>query len=123
MAGASWESWVYLVVSGLETWIKFFERGSARRKCHEVSNLQLRAWTAENGRDVGLARKGRDQWIGATALVLKGGIGGTYHAVSAKYLQAYIDEYAFRYNNREAAKGMFEAFLDRIEKAAPKSAS
>jgi len=49
--------------------------------------------------------------------LLKGGIGGTYHAVSAKYLQTYLDEYAFRYNNRDAeGRGMFNAFVDRIEK-------
>ena len=33
--------------------------------------------------------------------VLKRGINGVYHAVSEKYLQNYIDEYAFRYNHRK----------------------
>jgi transposase-like protein len=47
----------------------------------------------------------------------KRGIGGVYHAVSTKHLQAYLDEYAFRYNNRDAeGRGMFEAFIGRIEK-------
>ena len=51
--------------------------------------------------------------------LLKGGIGGVYHSVSTKHLQSYLDEYAFRYNNRDNPRGMFNAFLDRIEKAPP----
>jgi transposase len=47
---------------------------------------------------------------------VKRGIGGTYHAVSTKHLQAYLDEYVFRYNNRDAEGGMFNALLRRIEK-------
>lgn len=49
----------------------------------------------------------------------KGGIGGVYHSVSAKYLQDYLNEYAFRYNRQGlmAGRGMFDAFLGRIEKA------
>ena len=31
----------------------------------------------------------------------KNGIRGTYHAVSDKYLQNYLDEYSFRYNHRK----------------------
>ena len=34
---------------------------------------------------------------------LKRSIDGTYHAVSPKYLQAYVDEFAFRYNFRGVA--------------------
>lgn len=46
---------------------------------------------------------------------MKGGIGGVYHSVSQEYLQTYLDEYVFRYNNRKA--NVFEAMLSRIEKA------
>jgi transposase-like protein len=54
---------------------------------------------------------------------VKRGIGGTYHSVSTKHLQSYLDEYAFRYNNRDAiGRGMFDAFLSRIEKASPEPA-
>ncbi len=48
---------------------------------------------------------------------VKRGIGGTYHSVSTDYLQSYLDEYAFRYNHRDAPGGMFNAFLSRIVKA------
>ena len=45
----------------------------------------------------------------------KRGIGGVYHSVSTKHLQSYLDEYAFRYNNRDRmGRGMFNAFLDRV---------
>ena len=50
--------------------------------------------------------------------LLRRGISGVYHGVSTKHLQTYVDEYFFRYNNRDATgRGMFEAFLSR---AAPK---
>ena len=39
--------------------------------------------------------------------LVKNGIGGVYHDVLTKHLQAYLDEYAFRYNNRENPAGMF----------------
>jgi len=37
--------------------------------------------------------------------LLKRGIGGVYHSVSAKHLQGYLDEYAFRYNHRDDPGG------------------
>lgn len=39
--------------------------------------------------------------------LVKRGIGGVNHAVSAKYLQAYVNEYAFRYSHRNQAEPMF----------------
>ncbi|MDP9343860.1 MAG: IS1595 family transposase [Actinomycetota bacterium] len=53
--------------------------------------------------------------------LLKGGIGGVYHSVSSEYLQAYVDEYVFRYNHRESQGGMFSAFLGRIVKTVPET--
>lgn len=46
--------------------------------------------------------------------ILKRGIYGVYRVVSPKYLQAYIDEYAWRFNNRQYAGGMFERLLNQI---------
>ena len=43
---------------------------------------------------------------------LKRSLNGTYHAVSVKHLQHYVDEFAFRYSRR--ASPMFEAILARI---------
>jgi transposase len=43
---------------------------------------------------------------------LKTGMRGAYKHVSPKYLQSYLDEYAFRYNHRHDG-GMFEALLAR----------
>ncbi|HUF60064.1 MAG TPA: IS1595 family transposase, partial [Actinomycetota bacterium] len=55
--------------------------------------------------------------------LLKGGLTGVYHGVSTKHLQSYLDEYVFRYNNRAITgrRGLFDAFLSRIEKASPAS--
>ena len=54
---------------------------------------------------------------------LKRGISGVYRGVSTKHLQSYLDEYVFRYNNRGDERGLFMAFLDRIEKASPEASS
>jgi len=43
--------------------------------------------------------------------LLKRGISGVYHSVSAKHLQKYLDEYAFRYNHRNDPRPMFENLL------------
>jgi transposase-like protein len=49
--------------------------------------------------------------------LVRRGISGAYHAVSTKHLQSYLDEYAFRYNNRDAEGwGMFSAILGRVRK-------
>ena len=39
--------------------------------------------------------------------LVKTGISGTHHAVSAKFLQGYLNEYAWRYNNRDNPRAMF----------------
>jgi transposase len=46
--------------------------------------------------------------------LVKRGIGGVYHNVSAKYLQTYLDEYAFRYNRRLEGNLQFNAILERV---------
>jgi transposase-like protein len=48
--------------------------------------------------------------------LVKRGISGVYHGVSTQHLQSYLDEYVFRYNSRDAADGMFDAFLNRIQR-------
>jgi len=50
----------------------------------------------------------------------KNGIRGVYHNVSHKYLQTYLNEYAFRFNRRKSLgkRNMFDAFVSRIEKSA-----
>ncbi len=46
--------------------------------------------------------------------LVKRGINGVYHSVSDKYLQNYLDEYAFRYNRRENPAGMFNEIVSRV---------
>jgi transposase len=45
---------------------------------------------------------------------LKRGIDGVYHAVSAKHLQSYINEYQFRYNHRLDEQPLFLTLLEKI---------
>jgi transposase-like protein len=50
--------------------------------------------------------------------LLKRGIGGVYHSVSAKHLQMYCDEYSYRYNRRFDSQPMFTSLLaDVVAKA------
>ncbi len=50
--------------------------------------------------------------------LIKRGIGGTHHAVSAKYLQSYLDEYSFRYNRRDVPRPMFKQLLEQVSERA-----
>jgi transposase len=43
----------------------------------------------------------------------KRGIGGVYHAVSAKHLQGYLNEYVWRYNERGSGRAQFSTLLLR----------
>jgi len=43
--------------------------------------------------------------------LVKNGIRGVYHAVSAKHLQTYLNEYAWRYNRRHDPAAMFMTVL------------
>ena len=45
--------------------------------------------------------------------LMKRGINGVYHAVSAKHLQGYLNEYTFRYNHRSKAEVQFKKLLLR----------
>ncbi len=46
--------------------------------------------------------------------LVKRGIDGVYHSVSAKHLQGYLNEYAWRYNHRNGGRSMFESLLLRV---------
>jgi len=46
--------------------------------------------------------------------ILKRGVYGVYRVVSKKYLQAYVDEYAWRYNHRNNPPTMFDLLLNAI---------
>jgi transposase len=48
--------------------------------------------------------------------LVKRGIGGVYHSVSQKYLQSYLDEYAFRYNHRSAGNLIFPLIVAKASK-------
>ena len=48
--------------------------------------------------------------------LLKRGISGVYHSVSAKHLQSYVNEYAFRYNHRDGPGAMFSVVANRAKK-------
>lgn len=45
---------------------------------------------------------------------LKRSIHGTYHSVSPKHLQFYVDEFAWRYNHRASSASIFHLLLQRV---------
>lgn len=45
--------------------------------------------------------------------LVKRGISGVYHSVSRKHLQGYLNEYAWRYNQRHEGRGRFQLLLLR----------
>jgi transposase len=54
--------------------------------------------------------------------LFKRSVDGAHHAISAKYMQNYLNEYTFRWNHRADETPMFVTFLgqhksDRAEKA------
>jgi transposase len=49
---------------------------------------------------------------------LKTSLSGTYHAVSSRWLQSYLDEFTFRYNHRDDPTPMFQIILGRIASGA-----
>lgn len=44
----------------------------------------------------------------------KRSVKGTYHSISKKHLQSYLDEFAFRYSHRHSAVPLFELLLERV---------
>jgi transposase len=42
----------------------------------------------------------------------KRGIAGVYHSVSARWLASYLNEFVWRYNERNNPRSMFESLLD-----------
>ncbi|MGA8763211.1 MAG: IS1595 family transposase [Candidatus Sulfotelmatobacter sp.] len=55
--------------------------------------------------------------------LVKRGIGGVYHSVSAKYLQSYLNEYSFRYNRRDSGNLIFPAMLAKVSEMASRKPS
>lgn len=47
-------------------------------------------------------------------LQMKRSIDGTYHSVSPKYLQTYVDEFAYRYNHRASSVPVFHLLVERM---------
>lgn len=45
--------------------------------------------------------------------LVKNGIRGVYHSVSKKWLQGYLNEYAWRYNHRDDPEALFRKLLTR----------
>jgi transposase len=78
-------------------------KGYSHKRVHHSANVYVKGDAHTNGIE------------GFWSLV-KNGIRGVNHSVSAKYLQSYLDEYAFRYNRRHDTTPMFESILKQVEK-------
>ena len=50
--------------------------------------------------------------------LLKTGIRGVYHTISTEHLQTHLDEYAWRYNQRDDPRAMFKTLLHQVSREA-----
>jgi transposase-like protein len=46
--------------------------------------------------------------------LVKSGLRGTYHSVSKKHLQGYLNEYVWRYNHRDDSQSQLDSLLLRV---------
>jgi len=83
------------------------------RATRTASALATRATTASATKRVYVSGNVHTQTIDGFFGLYKTGIRGTYHAVSSKWLQGYLNEYAWRYNHRDDARAQFETLLLR----------
>lgn len=83
----------------------------------------MRITWVEHGNKEYVRGKVHTQTIEGMWSILKRGIYGVYRVVSKKYLQAYIDEYSWRYkqslisdeiNNRKHGDQMFNRLLNEV---------
>ena len=85
--------------------------GAVQRKGNVIARVVAAANTATQKRDYphGIVRHGRAQYVAGAIhtntiegfwSIIKRGIVGTFHKVSKKHLQLYVNEFEFRYNNR-----------------------
>lgn len=96
------------------------ERGSTVSTYELSSYRRLPSWGSYQH---GTVDHGDDEWVKGVHHVngtegfwshLKRGIGSTHVSVSRKYLARYVNEFAFRYNNRYAPADMFHRMLTQI---------
>jgi len=79
-----------------------------------LDKLGMRHESVNHGTKVYVNGKAHTNTIESFWSLAKRGISGVYHAVSPKYLQSYLNEYAFRHNHRHDQSPMFVLMLNRI---------
>ena len=90
-----------------DEWASYNDLGASgyqHRRVHHSAKVWVRGDAHTNGIE------------GFWSLV-KNGIRGVNHSVSAKYLQTYLNEYAFRNSRRFDTTPMFESFLTQVRKS------
>ena len=92
-----------------------------------VSSDELRTYRklSEQGYQHGMVNHSAEQYVNGIHHVngvegfwshLKRGISSTHVSVSGKHLQKYVEEFSFRYNNRQAPADMFARMLAQVSK-------
>jgi transposase-like protein len=79
-----------------------------------LTRIGFKHWRVNHGAKIYVAGKAHTNNIEGFWSQIKRGISGVYHAVSPKYLQCYLNEYAFRYNHRQDESPMFMSILNQI---------
>src|ERR1700691_2110474 len=91
----------------------FTDEGSAYNALPRLEGMGYEHKRINHSAKVYVAGEVHTNTIEGFLSLVKRGIGGVYHSVSAKYLQTYLNEYSFRYNRRDSGNLIFAALLER----------
>jgi transposase-like protein len=81
---------------------------------HKAEKMGYKHETVDHGAKEYVRGKVHTNTIEGFWSQLKRSIDGTYHSVSPKHLQKYVDEFAWRYNLRASDVPLFPILLSRV---------
>ncbi len=88
------------------------------RPYRQIQNHRFYHETSNHGRKLWVVGESHTNTIEGFWSLLKGGLRGVYKGrATRKYLQNYINEYAFRYNRRNDEQPMFISFLNQVSQS------
>jgi transposase len=80
---------------------------------YDLLHFKYQHRRVQHGQRIYVSGTTHTQTIEGFFSLVKNGIRGVYHSVSAKWLQGYLNEYAWRYNHRDDGAVMFKTLLQR----------
>lgn len=88
------------------------------RSYSSLNKLGFKHFTVSHGKEIWVEGIAHTNTIEGFWSQLKRSINGTYHCVSPKYLQHYVDEFVYRYNSRLSSFPIFRKLVSLVGKQA-----